>query len=384
MLINHWYVLAESEELRDQPLGVHALGQDFVLFRDGEGQARCLSNICVHKGGSLCRGEVVQGTIQCPYHGWRYDGRGDCVHIPSLGPDKHIPRRARVDSYPVVEQWGWVWAFLGDLPESERPPLPDFFPEYQSGGDAWRFVRGQARFDCNWVRAIENGVDRTHAVFVHTDFGNPQNPVVGEYTVDDADHRIYSSALRRPLNKRGSWRDVIPDQRDERRTEVQIFVPAPCIRIQMHMQPPVSMFIITAYTPIDPWHTRLHFIHARNFLMDPSHNEDTRKRVLFVLEEDAAVLNHLKPARVPPSLADELLLASDLHGTTFRRKVQDAERRGFAIDHQAMAREDDHARVIPCPRRREEPGNWVLRPVLTRSGKNEASGEREAPRRAPR
>lgn len=368
MLINHWYVLAESDGLRDQPLGVRALGQDFVLFRDSGGRARCLSDICVHKGGSLCRGEVVHGTIQCPYHGWRYDGQGDCVAVPSLAPHKRIPGRARVDAYPVVEQWGWVWAFLGDLPEDERPPLPDFFPEHDAGGDAWRFVRGQAQFDCNWVRAIENGVDRTHAVFVHTDFGNPQNPVVEPYTVDDSRNRLYGSTLRKPLNKRGSWREVVPDERDERKTEVQIFVPAPCIRIQMHMQPPVSMFIITAYTPIDPYHTQLRFIHARNFLMDPAQDDDTRKRVLLVIGEDAAVLNHLKPARVPPALADELLLASDLHGTTYRRKVQEAEERGWLIDHQAMALEDDYARVIPCPRRHREPGNWVLRPVLRKKG----------------
>jgi phenylpropionate dioxygenase-like ring-hydroxylating dioxygenase large terminal subunit len=387
MLINHWYVVAESAEVTDKPMGVHYLGQDLVVFRDAEGKARCLSDTCIHKGGSLCRGEVVQGTIECPYHGWRYDGSGDCVAIPSLPPGQRIPKRARVDAYPVVEKWGWIWAFLGDLPEGERPPLPDFFPEYEANDGAndgqWRFVRGQARFDCNWVRAIENGVDRTHAIFVHTAFGNPVNPVVGEYTVDDSNNRIYGFSLRKPLNKEGSWKNVIPDERDERKTEVQIYVPAPCIRIQMHMQPPISMFIVTAYTPIDPFHTKLHFIHSRNFLMDEAHDADTKQRVLMVIGEDAAVLNHLKPARVPPSLADELLLASDLHGTTYRRKYFEARARGWLIDHRASTAEDDCVRVIPSPRRREDPKNWVLRPVLTLApseGDSEGAdaGEREA------
>lgn len=362
MLINHWYVLADAGEVADSPVGVHALGQDFVLFRDGEGRARCLSNVCVHKGGSLCRGSVVRGAVECPYHGWRFNGDGECVEIPSLGDTQRIPGRARVDAYPVVEKWGLVWVFLGDLPEAERPPVPDFFPEYDDTSGAWRFVRGKAVFNCNWVRAIENGVDRTHAIFVHTDFGNPQNPVVPGFEVEDSDNRLYAYTMRKPLNKRGAWREAIPDERDERKTEVQIFVPGPCIRIQMHMQPPVSQIIVTAYTPIDPYRTQLHFIHARNFMLDEKHDTDTKARVHFVLEEDAVVLNELRPAEVPPSATDELLLANDRHGMLYRRKVREATAKGYAIDHRSQ-REDDCVRVIPGPRRRTDPKNWVHRPV---------------------
>ncbi len=367
MLINNWYVLANAQDVSAEPLGVHALGQDFVLFRDAHGSARCLSNVCVHKGGSLCRGKIVAGTVQCPYHGWRYDGDGHCVEIPSLGDTRKIPKRARVDAYPTVERWDWIWVFLGDLPEQERPPLPDFFPEYEQPNDTWRFVRGTAQFDCNWVRAIENGVDHTHAVFVHTDFGNPERSVVEDYEVRDDNNRLYSSGSGKPLNKRGTWREVIPDERSERETEVQIFIPAPCIRIQMHMHPPISQIIVTAYTPIDERHTRLNFIHARNFMKQPEHDADALKRVHFVIGEDAAVVNYLQPARVPPTLANELLLENDKHGTLFRQKVKALEAKGHAIDLRAMRDEDDLARVIPCPARGADPKNWVLPPVLLRS-----------------
>lgn len=365
MLINRWYVLCESAALGDKPVAVQALGQPLVVFRDSRGVAHALSNVCVHKGGSLCHGEVAAGTVECPYHGWRYNGAGECVAIPALGPDRRIPKRARVDSYPVVEQWGLVWAFLGDLGDADRPPLPDFFPEYAAPHDGtWRFVHGTAQFDCNWVRAIENGVDRSHAVFVHEDFGNPQDPVVRDFKVEQRENILYACNVRVPLNKRGAWRDVIPDNRSERKTEVQIFLPAPTIRIQMHMQPPVSQVIVTAYTPIDPYRTQLHFIHARNFHTEEKHDAEALRRVHLVIGEDADVINHLEPARVPRLLSDELLLEADLHGTLFRRHVKAAEAAGDAIDHQAMRGEDDCARVIPCPRRREEPANWVLRPVL--------------------
>ena len=369
MLINNWYVLGLSDEVGAEPVGVHALGQDFVLFRDTDGCVHCLSDVCVHKGGSLCRGAVVDGTIQCPYHGWRYNGDGECVLIPSLGQDGKIPKRARVDAYPTAERYGWIWAFLGELDDAERPPLPDFFPELDTGKGEWRFNRGKAQFQCNWVRAIENGVDRTHAVFVHTDFGNPERTVPAPYEVEEDAHSLYVRGVGKPLNKRGKWRDAIPDKRSDRENEVRIYVPAPSIRIQMHMQPPKSQIIVTAYTPIDEDLTQLHFIQARNFLTDPEHDEDSLSRVYLVLGEDAAVLDYLKPKRVPPALADELLLESDKHGVLFRQRIKAREAAGEAIDSRAMRNEDDYVRVIPSPARRLDPKNWVLRPVLLRDGR---------------
>lgn len=368
MLINNWYVLALSEEVGTEPVGVRALSQDFVLFRDEHGKARCLSNVCVHKGGSLCRGEVVEGTVQCPYHGWRYNGDGECVEIPSLGPEGRIPKRARVDSYPTDERWGWIWVFLGDKPEAERPPLPNFFPEYDNNDGEWRFNRGKAQFHCNWVRAIENGVDRTHALWVHTDFGSPERKVPLPYEVVDDNNRLYVKSDVKVLDKRGTWRDEFPEGRDgtERQNEVQIYVPAPSIRIQMHMQPPKSMIIVTAYTPIEEDLTQLTFIQARNFLTDEKYDEDSLNRVYFVIGEDAAVLNHLKPARVPPTLADELLLENDKHGVMFRKRVKEREALGEDIDTRAIRGEDEYVRVIPCPARRQDPKNWVLRPVPMR------------------
>ncbi len=78
------------------------------------------------------------------------------------------------------------------------------------------------------------------------------------------------------------------------------------------------------------------------------------------------MLNHLKPARVPPTLADELLLESDKHGVLFRKRIKAREARGEGIETRGSRNEDDYARVIPSPRRREDPKHWVLRPVLLR------------------
>ena len=126
MIINQWYVAAESTEVTAAaPRKVKMLGVDFALFRDEAGVAHCLSDICVHRGASLGMGRVEKGCVECPYHGWQFNGTGDVVRIPSLPAETAIPKRARVDSYAVIERYGWVWVFLGDLPEAERPPLPD-------------------------------------------------------------------------------------------------------------------------------------------------------------------------------------------------------------------------------------------------------------------
>ena len=124
MYINFWYPVCLSDEINEGPKKATILGLEFVAFRDHKGNAHCLSNVCVHRGGSLAHGICHDdGTIACPYHGWRFDGSGKCQKIPSLGPGSKVPKRAKVDSYPVQEKYGIVFAFLGDQPEKERPML---------------------------------------------------------------------------------------------------------------------------------------------------------------------------------------------------------------------------------------------------------------------
>lgn len=364
MLMNCWYVAAEAADVTNEPKGVHMLGQDLVLFRDSAGKAHCLSDVCVHRGGSLCRGKVVDDSVQCPYHGWRFSGDGNCVEIPSLGEDATIPKRARVDSYPAVEKYGWLWVFLGDAPEAERPPLPDYFPEYeaveQGTSDEWKFVRGTFIFEANWVRAIENGVDHTHAFYVHTDFGNPGKPTVDDYDLDIDESKIESITYAKPVSKRGVWAEKIDEDRPDVKTMVRIYKPAPSIRIEMHLKPPMWQMIVSGYTPIDENRTKVWWCHGRNFFTDDKYDADSHKRVLLVFQEDAKVIDFIRPAMVPPTLSDELALENDKHGIEFRKWVKDQELAGRALDLKAQHGTDEMVKVIPSPARRADPKNWVL------------------------
>ena len=169
MYINFWYPAVASDELTaDKPVQVKMLGLDFVLFRDKDGAAHCLSDTCAHRGGALGHGKMRAGNVECPYHGWRFNGDGQCTFIPSIGKDGKIPARAKVDAYPVQEKYGIVFAFLGDLPEEERPPLMPI-EEYDQEG--WRANLIIYNVNCNYERSIENGLDPAHNEFVHPTHG---------------------------------------------------------------------------------------------------------------------------------------------------------------------------------------------------------------------
>ena len=126
MYINLWYVASFSSELKDEPVKVRMLNRDFVLFRDADGKAHCLSNVCPHRGVSLAQGKCLEdGTLQCPQHGWRFAGDGLCTSIPSQSDGFEMPPGARVDSYPTEERHGLIWALLGEVREHRSNPRSD-------------------------------------------------------------------------------------------------------------------------------------------------------------------------------------------------------------------------------------------------------------------
>jgi len=165
------------------------------------------------------------------------------------------------------------------------------------------------------------------------------------------------------VSKRGVWKEKIDDDRPDVKTMVRIFKPAPSIRIEMHLKPPMWQMIVSGYTPIDEHRTKVWWCHGRNFFTEDQYDADTHRRVLLVFQEDARVIDFIQPAMVPPTLSDELALENDKHGITFRKWVKEQELAGRAVDLKAQTEGDDMVKVIPSPVRRADPKNWVLEPV---------------------
>lgn len=158
---DHWYVAARARDLRRKPLPIVLLGERLVIFRDASGQARALKDRCPHRNVQLSLGRVADGTLECAYHGWRFDGQGDCVSIPSLCEGDRIPKGCQVPTYPVIEQDGYLWVTLGESPQG----LPYRIPH--AGERGWAEARIEATIPNAVENVIENFIDCCHTGYVH-------------------------------------------------------------------------------------------------------------------------------------------------------------------------------------------------------------------------
>lgn len=163
MVRDRWYVILETRELpRSGPLGVVRMGERLALWRNAAGELVCTGDDCPHRGAALSMGKVVDGCIQCPFHGFEFAQSGQCTKIPANGPDGPIPSAMRVKSYPVREHKGFVWLWYGDATE-QLPPVP-WFEEID---DSYVYDTLTDDWDTHYTRAIENQLDFTHLPFAH-------------------------------------------------------------------------------------------------------------------------------------------------------------------------------------------------------------------------
>lgn len=365
MYINFWYPAEWSDELTDKPIKAKMLGHNFVLFRDADGVAHCLSNTCVHRGGSLAGGKIVDGCVQCPYHGWRFGGDGNCQAIPSLGPGAKVPARARVDSYPTVERYGIVFTFLGDLPEEERPPIMEI-PEY--GEDGWYVHRSGRVSEGDYKRRLDNSLDPAHNEYVHPTHGFSgarDEYYVPELKVEDTEwgSGFITTYFAPPLEDEKM--KAATGRTENAVIEAGTFHHGPsnlCTKI--HPTADKFMHQNGFSVPIDENTVRGFLVQTRNFLMAPEHDARFIERNEVVASQDRVVLDDLEPFYTPETNAYEFLMPADRAIVRYREKLAEWQELGWRIDVETLNRERSHkAFAIPSPARRERPTGWVLDPA---------------------
>ncbi|KAL9270416.1 TIC 55, chloroplastic-like protein [Drosera capensis] len=124
-----WYPLYLSRNVPDDaPLGLTVFDRQLVLYRDGEGVIRCHENRCPHRLAKLSEGQLVDGRLECLYHGWQFDGEGKCVRIPQLSAGAKIPLQACVRTYEVKDSQGVIWVWMSH----KTPPKPDKLPWFEN------------------------------------------------------------------------------------------------------------------------------------------------------------------------------------------------------------------------------------------------------------
>jgi len=165
-LRRYWIPILLAEELPENecpPVRVKLLSERLLAWRDSRGRCALIDEFCAHRGVSLWFGRNEENGLRCPYHGWKYDWTGQCVEVPSEPPESGFCQRIKLKSYPLVESGGILWAYMGP-PEAE-PKLPVF---------EWTEVPATHRYfskrwqECNYLQAMEGGLDSSHVSFLHS------------------------------------------------------------------------------------------------------------------------------------------------------------------------------------------------------------------------
>jgi phenylpropionate dioxygenase-like ring-hydroxylating dioxygenase large terminal subunit len=162
----YWIPALHAFELPEPdcpPVRVKLLGEPLVAFRDTQGRIGLIDEFCAHRGVSLWFGQNAECGLRCPYHGWTYDVTGQCVELPSEGPDGPMRKRIKLKSYPCVELGGLVWTYMG--PPDLKPPLPEL--EWARVPDERRYASKRLQ-ESNYLQAIEGGIDSSHVSFLHS------------------------------------------------------------------------------------------------------------------------------------------------------------------------------------------------------------------------
>jgi phthalate 4,5-dioxygenase len=144
------------------PVRVKLLGEDLVAFRDTEGRVGVLDEFCPHRRASLFFGRNEECGLRCVYHGWKFDVSGRCVDMMNEPEELSFKHKIRQLSYPTVEMGGLIWAYMG--PPALEPPLPRF--AWTQSPATHRHV-SKVIEECNWLQALEGGIDTSHAPILH-------------------------------------------------------------------------------------------------------------------------------------------------------------------------------------------------------------------------
>lgn len=302
-----WWPVALESDLGEQPLALQLLGRSLVLWRDGRGEPVVMDDRCPHRGARLSLGQVEQGTLQCPYHGWRFDASGRCVSIPAqpafVPPAghtacRHTSRRAH----------GLVWACLGEA-NGEPPALPDL--------PARRLIYGPFDVATSAPRAVENFLDTAHFAYVHRGWlGEATHPEVPHYDVT-------RTADGRPvIEQYKAWQPratASSSQGDWVNYRYEVLGPF-CALLSKRPDGggPQDSYVAWA-CPTDDEHCRLWF--AQYTSDDSSTDDELRDFQVAIFAQDQPILESQRPARLPIS-GGELMGSADRLSAAYRRYLQ--------------------------------------------------------------
>ena len=325
---NCWYVAGLSKEFKAEKLTGHKIAnRPMVIWRTKEGKVVAFDNRCAHKRFPLSEGRLMDdGSLECAYHGLRYNDAGRCIAIPSQ-PDGKIPPQAKLNPFPIMEQNGLIWVWPGDPAKSNlcKPPL---VPEIDD--DEWETIdSGPMEVTANYLLLIENLLDITHFYPLHDgnigDIENSRIPI--EYEEGEIDGNKFIKTIRQVQNYKQppylvDW--FVYEEADRDHTHCMM---SPGItRVVMRNAPPGELgtdmergyVLMHTHTPVDEnnhvWHWIVSCKKDHMSGGDPNMSAAKRVAVTFpkVVDEDRWALKlQQQMLEIPDGEYSELFLKPD-------------------------------------------------------------------------
>lgn len=197
---NYWIPFARTEGVKpgDAPQKVRLLGRNLVTFRAEDGTVGLLDELCPHRRASLVLGRIEGCSVRCIYHGWRMDGTGAVVEVPSEGDrSDEFSAHVKVNRYRTMEGGGLIWAFMGEGEVPVAPTLPFMSRPEES---RW-WVRMLVK--CNWLQGFEGALDSVHINWLHQGYGTAAGGGHGalraaspRYEIEETGYGLRTAAIR--------------------------------------------------------------------------------------------------------------------------------------------------------------------------------------------
>jgi phenylpropionate dioxygenase-like ring-hydroxylating dioxygenase large terminal subunit len=317
-----WHPVGRVDQLGiDTPTHVTLLGEGHVVWRDPVTDAFvAFADRCPHRAAQLSAGHLVDGVLQCAYHGWRFAGDGRCVLIPALGAGAARPPAANLTRLATREAFGLVWIALDDpycellaIPEWDDPALRRaWLPSVDIRVSAGQF--------------LDNFCDFAHFPFVHrSTFGAGEDAVVGDYVIvaiDDGYQLIYE-------HQANNTEDPLVATNDHpllqpRRMEYTYRVPFGArLRIEYPMSKLVNV-IVTWAQPLTADTTRVHTCMLRNDIVDDAALAAAIDYEMAVLAEDKSMLERMAVFGLALDVRDAVHTRADRSTIELRRCLDTA------------------------------------------------------------
>jgi len=335
---NCWYVAGRSVDFERRLTATKLLNENIVIFRGENDEPVALEDACPHRKLPLSRGNLNGSTVECGYHGLTFDCTGKCVAAPTQ--ETALPKRAVVKSYPVKDQWGFLWIWMGDTDPEPDETIIDI-PNYNN--PTWAKTDcGALSIACNYLYVTDNLLDPSHVAWVHvTSFAGAGTDNQPLDIHDDGDALVVSRWIY-AQSAPPYYAEMLPFADNcDRKQHYECRVPSTAINMSVYTPAglggpdkpiPDTGFINISYnfiTPVDEGNSLYFWFQHRNMHAD---NTELSERMFagatMAFNEDKEVLEFVQTG-MKDRKTPYLNLGLDAGAMRFRKKVQvriDAEK----------------------------------------------------------